>query len=532
MSASSKKKARSEEVSAKLTEKQLAEKKEAAKTKAYTVAFVVVLAVLVVVAVWVGATRVIANSGIRENKTIAATVGSHEISSAELNYYYMDAINNFNSNYGSYAILYGLDVTKPLNEQVTNEEAGTTWADDFIESAIGSAKSTYALADAAEAEGFTLPEAEHAQVDSLKNTLGLYATMAGYDDADTYVRAMYGNGSSLDSYLAYYSRNALASAYYNAHHDSLKYDAAALQAADEANPAAYSTYDYSQYYLPVSKFLDNAEEATDEQKEAAVKAAEEAASSLVGDKVDSVAAFDSAIAALSINADTTASSSTYTNQNYSNINTNLMNWVSDSSRQAGDKTVAPNTSSDGSIIGYYAAYFTGANDNKVPMVNVRHILVGFQGDTAEDGTKTYTDEQKAAAKASAEDLLKQWKAGEATEESFAALAKEHSTDTGSASNGGLYENVYPGQMVPAFNDWCFDADRKSGDTGIVETEYGYHVIYFVDRTAETYREYRIAEELRDADMNSWYSALQEAMTTAIGDTKYLRKDIVVNANAK
>lgn len=532
MSASSKKKARSEANSAKLTEKQLAEKKEAAKNKAYTVTFAVVLAVLVVIAVCVGTTRIIANSGIRENRTIAVTIGNHEVSNAELNYYYMDAINNFNSNYGSYAVLYGLDVTKPLNEQVTNEETGATWADDFIDSAISSAKTTYALVDAAKAEGFTLPEDQQNQIETLKDTLGLYATMGGYENADAYVRAMYGNGSNLGTYLEYYSRNALANAYYNAHHDSLTYDAAAIKAADDANPAAYSSYAYSQYYLPVSKFLENASEATDEQKAEAAKAAEEAAKTITADSVASVDDFNAAIAGLAVNADTSASSSSFTNQAYNSINSNLVDWLTDTSRKEGDKTVVASVATDGTVNGYYAAYFTSVSDNKVPMVNVRHVLISFQGGTTENGVTTYSDEEKAAAKTSAETLLNQWKAGDATEESFAALAAANSTDTGSASNGGLYENVYPGQMVTNFNNWCFDSSRKPGDTGIVETEYGYHIIYFVSADNQTYRDYLISEELRDADMDAWFTGLQDAKTVTNGDIKYLRKDLVINSNAK
>lgn len=532
MSASSKKKARSEEVSAKLTEKQLAEKKEAAKTKAYTVAFVVVLAVLVVIAALVGTTRVIANSGIRENKTVAVTVGGHQLSNAELNYYYMDAINNFNSSYGSYAIIYGLDVTQPLNAQVTDEETGATWADDFIESAISSAKTTYALVDAAEAEGFTLPESEQAQVDSMKNTLAIYATMAGYESADAYVRAMYGNGSSLESYAEYYARNALANAYYAHHQESLVYDDAAIQAADDAEPAAYTSYSYSQYYLSVTKFLEDYSTATDEQKAEAVKAAQEAANAVIGEGVVTVDDFNNAIAGLTINAETSASATTYTDLPYSSIATKLTEWVTDSSRQAGDKAVIANVSEDGTVNGYYAVIFTASNDNKVPMVNVRHILVSFQGGTTVDGVTTFSDDEKFAAKAEAEKLLNQWKAGEATEDSFAALAVENSTDNGSAANGGLYEDIYPGQMVPAFNDWCFDSSRKAGDTGIVETEYGYHVMYFVGTTGETYREHLIVNTLRSADMDSWYTGLQDAMTVVNGDTKYIRKDLVLNSSAQ
>ena len=47
--------------------------------------------------------------------------------------------------------MFGLDLSKPLNEQFVEEEAGTTWADDFMTSAKDSAASIYALADAANA---------------------------------------------------------------------------------------------------------------------------------------------------------------------------------------------------------------------------------------------------------------------------------------------------------------------------------------------------------------------------------------------
>ena len=99
MSASSKKKLRNEQQTAKMTEKQVAEQKEAKKLTLYTTIFVVVLAVMVVFAIAIGVTRSITNSGVHERNTVALTVGDHEISNAELNYFYMSAINNFNDNY-------------------------------------------------------------------------------------------------------------------------------------------------------------------------------------------------------------------------------------------------------------------------------------------------------------------------------------------------------------------------------------------------------------------------------------------------
>ena len=117
----------------------------------------------------------------------------------------------------------------------------------------------------------------------------------------------------------------------------------------------------------------------------------------------------------------------------------------------------------------------GIEKSDVKMVNVRHILIQPEG-TNDDGT--YTDEAWAEAEKKANDLLTEWKSGEHTEDSFAFMAAENSEDPGSAENGGLYEDIYPGQMVDEFDAWCFDASRQPGDTGIVKTSYGYHIMYF------------------------------------------------------
>ena len=108
------------------------------------------------------------------------------------------------------------------------------------------------------------------------------------------------------------------------------------------------------------------------------------------------------------------------------------------------------------------------------VIDIRHILI--TPEQAEDGT--ISDEAWAAAEAQANELYEQWKAGEATEETFAEMANANSTDPGSNTNGGLYTDVYPGQMVTEFNDWCFADGRQTGDHGVVKTSYGYHIMYF------------------------------------------------------
>lgn len=125
--------------------------------------------------------------------------------------------------------------------------------------------------------------------------------------------------------------------------------------------------------------------------------------------------------------------------------------------------------------GYVASGIT--KDSK--SVNVRHVLIYPEGaDGGNIFTEEFGEEAWAAGEAAAQALLDAWLAGDKSEESFAAMANEHSQDPGSNKNGGLYEGVTEGEMVQAFNDWCFDASRQVGDSGIVRTEYGYHIMFF------------------------------------------------------
>ena len=118
------------------------------------------------------------------------------------------------------------------------------------------------------------------------------------------------------------------------------------------------------------------------------------------------------------------------------------------------------------------------------LVDVRHILIGVDGGTEnEDGTITFPDAELAAdARAKAEAILEMWLENP-TEEYFGELAKEYTAD-GNGDDGGLYTDVYEGRMVATFNDWCFDESRQPGDTGIVETKFGYHIMFFSARSEE------------------------------------------------
>lgn len=548
MSASSKKKLRNEQQAAKLTERQLAEQQEAKKLKIYTITFVIVLVALLVIAVVFGVNTTIRSSGIRERKTIALTVGEHQINNAEMNYYFMDAVNNNLSGENAYLVQLGmLNPELPLDQQ-TNPLTGQNWAEYLLDYATESAQSNYVLADAAKAAGFTLPESMASDIESTIINMDMYATLSGYPDGETYLKAVYGTGATMDSYKQYLETSMLAQAYYNAYSETLTYEDADLRAAEAENYGKYSSYTYNYYYMAANKFLEGGTADaegnvtySDEETAASVKACEAAAKALVAD-CTTVEELDAAIAKLSINegSETAVSSTLYEDTLYTSIaNQKVADWVSDSSRKEGDMTFIANeiSSTDSetgesvtTTSGYYVIYFQSANDNTFALKNVRHILAGFTGGTSDSatGAVTYSDEEKAAAKAEAEDLLAQWKAGEANEDSFAALANEHSDD-GDGTTGGLYEDIYPGQMIAPFEAWCFEDGRKTGDTGIVETTYGYHVMYFSGDSDITFRDYMITNDLKSTALNDWYTAMMDAAVVTTGDTSYVNTGITLNA---
>ena len=70
-------------------------------------------------------------------------------------------------------------------------------------------------------------------------------------------------------------------------------------------------------------------------------------------------------------------------------------------------------------------------------------------------------------------------------------------------------------MVTNFNDWCFDASRKTGDTDIVESSYGYHIMYFVGEDLP-YWQVRVTNTMKNNDFSEWTESLLQDYTVTEG----------------
>lgn len=106
-----------------------------------------------------------------------------------------------------------------------------------------------------------------------------------------------------------------------------------------------------------------------------------------------------------------------------------------------------------------------------------------------------------AAKKKAQDIMEQWAANGATEAEFAELAKTHSSCP-SGEDGGYLGSFTKGQMVKEFEDWCFADGHEYGDYGLVQTQHGWHIIFYVDGYAVWEEACRsgVANQKRDVAM--------------------------------
>ncbi len=116
--------------------------------------------------------------------------------------------------------------------------------------------------------------------------------------------------------------------------------------------------------------------------------------------------------------------------------------------------------------------------------SIRNILIAVEGGTKdEEGNTTYSDDEWAACKQKAQDLLDQWNAGAATEDSFAELVADNSADENTKEYGGLYSDFLEGDMQELFGepyeDWCVAEERQAGDCALLLTAEGYQLVYFV-----------------------------------------------------
>lgn len=515
--------------------------------------------------------------GIPQRYTTAMKVGDRSYSVAEYNYYYASVYQTYayqaQSYKQQYGITLGFDPAKDLTAQTIKQDDKDITYDEFfrnyVEETLESNNYYLALAEKA---GIELSQESK---DAIENTISEIKTACeGNYSVDRYISLLYGNGLNEKTLRKLLAEQYTVSQYREQEEKNLsdsismedieakyKEDPSDYQRADirlfgfeikdgssdEKTTSASTTGETATSAETTTKAATEASTAASNETTAAAENNENSekqvklAQEMLG-KITDEASFTklakeyaSAVDKEKFDDDTaTLLKAVKKSTVSSNIDKELAEWLFNTERKAGDKTTC--TTSEYVYVIYI---IKPVYRIETPLASARHILISFDNvkssmetagevvnsneetATASDGTvikkgSKYSVPVILKAYEQAKSILDQYKAGEQTEEAFAELANKNSSDTSSTQNdkGGLYEDIEIGKMVEPFENWVYNADRKPGDVDIIETSYGWHIMYFVSKHDEA----EWIETIRHSIVDEKLNADAEEIKKETGDT--------------
>lgn len=389
-------------------------------------------------------------TGTLQRHMTAMTVGDSKISGEEYSYYYNMLRSNFLSSNESYLSSMGL-TSSTLDDANYTEDM--TFGEYFRQQTDSTIRVSYELYNEATENGYEMSQEGQENYDA--NIQAVKDAAKKSDTSETkYLQTVTGVSITMEEYEKILWKDALGKDYYE-NTQAKEYTAEDLEAYYEENADQFDLANYRVFQV----FFD----AEDEASKTAAKEKADAFAAAVTDEQSFIDMAKEQAAEDQVEQYSEPDGTLTEGATLSTSGT-VIDWVKDSSRKEGDVEVLEISSN------YSVVYFIDRYRDESESVDVRHILLPVAKDSDE--------EAKAEVKTEAEALLEEWKAGEATEDSFAELAREHSSDS-NASKGGLYTGINEStNFVDTFKNWCLDESRQVGDTGIVETEYGYHIMYF------------------------------------------------------
>lgn len=546
------------------------------KSAKTAIAIVVVIAIAAGIAGFA-----VSNSGMLERGKVAFKAGETEVTMAEYSYYYNSVFNNYfqySYQYDSYygqgmgKMYTGYDYSVAPDQQAYPQEIegieNPMFTDFFDFSARESIKLVKSAKLYAAENNITLDEDDYKRVDEAMTQFEETAKSGNYSLA-AYLRAYFGKGMTPSLLKQICEEQVL-----NEKVQEVKlaeftdsYTDKQIEKEYKDNPDLYGAVSLRNYVIKAETVKVKAEEEGAEDTEEVTKetmaAAKTKAESFVarvkgGESFKDVASAFEKLAGSEKYAElksddslTLMADANYSDLSYSSSDEKFLDWAIDEKTEEGETYIVENKDEG------YTVYMMVEPIHHTPDVktyDVRHILLEFpeekeaeeetaEGEDAAEETTEAADEKEEvevellnpadydvtvdidvdlattkdkALYKEAQDILATYLAGDKTEDAFAELAKKHSAD-GNAEQGGIYEDVPQDKMVDEFENWSFAEGRKAGDVGIVETTYGYHIMYAVSEVEVTTWADTIKNDLAGVEYNEFAEKLAADEKVAITD---------------
>ncbi len=479
--------------------------------------------------------------------SVVATVDGYDVSIGMYNYYYTSVVNYYES-YAGYGY-YELDTSKDYDLQYTTDDDGNkiSWSEFFKNETMEEIKTVTTGYNAGLKDGIKLTSVQKKTIDEqiknlknsasqqevslakyLKNNFGEYCTESTIRLMleQYYLNALYRGEYKLKQQITqddidnYYSKNKNDYYTINFSYIALEYDTTSDKAKAESENKAK---EYMAKIKDRDSIADLVPEVYKAYIESDAKAAMESDESL--SKKDAI---KEATKTYLSNIDGTVTGSD------TPFGEKINEWLFSDDTKIGSTNYYIDSN-----YGYIYVILKTENATRLDdeTYTVRHILICPDIDklnnSGESGEKvTFTDDQWTAAKKKADSIFKQYNDGDKTEQSFALLAEENSDDTasttvGSSDNfGGLCEATALGKMVPEFEKWSVDDSRKYGDVGIVKSDYGYHIMFFVNDCPQyrasiitSIKNEAVSKMNEKSDLRLHNSVIEKAIETAASSNK-------------
>lgn len=429
---------------------------------------------------------------------VALTVGKTDVSIGMYNYYYSRVVNNYIS-YASYGY-YELDTSKDFSKQFTEDDDGNkvSWLEFFKIKTIDQIQYVTSYYEAGVEAGVTLT---NEQKETIKSQIEQLQTSASEAEksVDAYIAGEFGEYCSQETLEVMLEQALIAESYYRQRTIETQITDKEFEKFFKENKNDYSECKFAFLEMAYDTTSDDTKADSVNKAKAYLKKIStvddmkklvpEVCEDMIKQYIE-YGYFEDEKDAIKQLSDYLENSMTASDDTYGE---GTVQWLFSEDTKVGDTHYYVDEENAVILILLKTGEPTFNEDT---VYSVRHILVAPGTESEEESTedteekKTYTDAEWAAAKKEAEAILADYKKGDKTEYAFALLAEEKSEDTESTSSGqsglygGLYEGTTKGQMVAEFEEWSLDSSRKYGDTGIVKTEYGYHIMYFIDTMAQ------------------------------------------------
>ena len=438
------------------------------------------------------------------------TVDGEKVTKVEFDYYYNIAMSNYLNGQGAWLYYAGIDLSGDLSKQMYSEDM--SFKDFFDEMAVELISQNKALEREGRAAGFVYDTAEKYQdyMESLKEN----AKQEGVT-AKAYIQGSYGPYATESRVKPFVEEMMYANAYYESVVKAMDISQDEIQQYYDENKNNYDLIDFRLASVSAELPKEPTELADPVESAAPADGTETGTEGSQGEYEPSEAEIAAAMEKAKAEADSLEKTIKTEGEQtvgafYSDVTYLLRDWLFSEDRKPGDTTVIE----DSTAHRYYVLGFEKRYRNESLSADARVIMTnGGNG----------------------QEILDEWKSGEATEASFAELSDKYNDPAITSVEGGLYEGMLVSSLIDELKAWFSDSSRAKGDTAVISPEgdsYSY-VVYYVAPNREEWI-LSIENTLRSSRATEYIDGLVDsvAVEDKKGNLNYLKVYAKREENAK